>query len=454
MSRSGDLGPGRVPVIDCRRLGPPSMTQTIHLRDVILREEDFIPLLDEAAAGFGSMVAALAEDPTPLTRSGPVARLGDAADELESFLDDFGARENRTFVTFGELVASTRGLCRVRASGLYLLSRLPRYQLIGESAELIEGLQAVDVVLDDALASLCGGLMESAASLGLTWSQANVPAGMNREVRRQLPRNLDADVSGGERQHIAELASRFQAMIKASRQLQLGSRRPAEELASFVAEHATEERCRWYESGVHNIQSMYDTYVLLTAVEEEHEWLRTLRGHVSVARHLLEMATGLVHFYERHENDLRHQGAKSEISRLVSKGRILDAAVNVCLRQAYLSVERCAPVAQKIIEIFAGHQSVSLKMPDGISLHARPLALIVQIARHHRTPLELSLEGESCSALSLMGLIMLAGKHPNPSSIEARGDARALADLLLLFEHHLGEKDGLPDDLGYLRTSS
>lgn len=430
------------------------MSQTIHLRDVILREEDFVPLLEEAARGFGSMVAALAEDPTPLSHAGPVSRLGEAADGLETFLDDHGARENRTFVTFGELVASTRGLCRVRGVGLYLLSRLPRYQLLGDYSELIEDLQAADVVLDDALAALCGGLMDSADALGFEWTPTQVPMGPNPETRRQLPRNLDADASSGERQHIAELGSRFQAMLKASRQLDLGHRRPAAGLSTFVAEHATEERCRWYESAVHNIQSMYDTYVLLTAIEEEHEWLRNLRGHVSVARHLLEMATGLVHFYERHENDIRHPGAKSEISRLVSKGSVLDVAVNVCLRQAYMAVEGCAPVAQKIIEIFAGQQSVSLKMPDGISLHARPLALIVQIARHHRTPLELSLEGEACSALSLMGLIMLAGKHPNPGVIEARGDARALADLLLLFDNNLGEKDDLPDELGYLRTTS
>jgi phosphotransferase system HPr (HPr) family protein len=430
------------------------MSQTIHLRDVILREEDFVPLLEQAAAPFGSMVAALAEDPTLLAQSGPVARLGEAADELETFLDDFGARENRTFVTFGELVASTRGLCRVRGVGLYLLSRLPRYQLLGDTSPLFADLQAADVVLDDALASLCGGLMEAAGKLGFTWSPTEVPLGPSPEVRRQLPRNLDADASSGERQRIAELGSRFQAMLKASRQLGLDRRRPAEGLCSYVAEHATEERCRWYESAVHNIQSMYDTYVLLTSVEEEHEWLRNLRGHVSVARHLLEMATGLVHFYERHENDIRHPVAKSEISRLVSKDAILDVAVNVCLRQAYQSVEGCAPVAQKIIEIFAGQQSVSLKMPDGVSLHARPLALIVQIARHHRTPLELTLEGESCSALSLMGLIMLAGKHPTPTSVEARGDARALADLLLLFDNGLGEKDDLPDELSYLRTTS
>ncbi len=430
------------------------MTPTLHARDVILREEDFVPLLETASQAFGTLVATVSADPTVLAQPGAVTRLGDAADALETFVDDHGARENATFVTFGELVASTRGICRVRSVCLYLLSRLPRYQLGGDTSELQADLEQADGVLDDALVALCGGLVDAAASLGLTWSAGDVESGPSVEVRRQLPRNLDTDEAIGERQRIAELASRFQAILKASRQLDLGGRRPAEALATYVAEHATEERCRWYESAVHNIQSMYDTYVLLTAVEEENPWMRNLRGHVSVARHLLEMATGLVHFYERHENDIRHQGAKLEISRLVSKDGVLDVAVNTCLRQAYLAVEGCSEIADAILQKFSGQQQVSLRMPDGVSLHARPLALIVQIARHHRTPLELSLNGEPCSALSLMGLIMLAGKHPRPDTVEARGDSRALSDLSLLFEHGLGEQGDLPEQLRYLRTGS
>lgn len=430
------------------------MSQIAQSRDVILREEEFLPLLAQAADPMGSLVASLAEDASPLAAPGPLLRLGNAADLLETFLDDFGARENRTFVTFGELVASIRGLCRVRGVALYLLSRLPRYQTNREPDELMEDLRAADEGLGRGLSSLCQGLLEEAKAHGFSWVPGPMPAGDPPGARRLLPRNLDADTAEDERQHIAELGSRFTAVLKASRQLDLSHRREAGELASFVAMHATEERCRWYESAVHNIQSMYDTYVLRTAVEAEHPWLRNLRGHVSVARHLLEMATGLVHFYERHENDLRHEAARERISDLVSKDQVLDIAVNTCLREAYLYVEACSEVAERIIETFASKQTVELQMPEDVSLHARPLALIVQIARHYRTPLEISLEGESCSALSLMGLIMLAGRHPKPSSILACGDTRALDDLKLLFEDGLGERGTLPDALAYLRTSS
>ena len=82
------------------------------------------------------------------------------------------------------------------------------------------------------------------------------------------------------------------------------------------------------------------------------------------------------------------------------------------------------------------------------------VALIVQVARHYGTPIEISFDGESCSANSLMSLILLGGKHPRPERIEASGDARALHDLQLLFEAGLGEGGDLPPALAYLRIGS
>jgi phosphotransferase system HPr (HPr) family protein len=426
-------------------------------RDTILRERDFIPLLDEAAARLGRIVAQSVQDPSLLSESGPVAYLTEAADSLEGFLDDHGARENRSFVTFGEMVASIRGLAKVRGLGLYLLSRMPRYQTLGDNVLLTNDLKAADESFGVAIDTLCGGLLEEAGKLGFDWGAAPLDVDGAPLAQRLLPRNLDADVSVDEGQHIVEIGGKYMTVLKASRQLGLSSRRATEKLPAFVADHATEDRCRWYESAVHNIQSMYDTYVLRTAFEEDHAWLRSLRGHTSIAKHLLEMATGLVHFYERHENDLRHEAARERIAGLVSKTAILDVAVNVCLRQAYLYVEEASVVAERVIATFGRQQTTELIMPQDVSLHARPLALIVQIARHYRSPLEITIEGDKCSALSLMGLIMLAGQHPKPEMLTAEGDPRALADLQTLFLAGLGESGEsgeLPAGLSYLRTRS
>jgi phosphotransferase system HPr (HPr) family protein len=424
-------------------------------RDVIVREEDFKRQLETASRAFGDCVAAVCADPQLLRSPAVVARIAQEAHDLETFLDDYGARQNRTFVTFGEMVASARGLASVNSTALHLADRLKRYQVLIDIAPLAADLERGQELLNRAICALFQALLGNGHQIGCNWASTGISAETPLRQRHLLPRNLDEAEAVDERQHIAEIGARFLRVLETSRSLNLGTIRPRDSLAAFVAEHATEERCRWYESSVHSIQSMYDTFVLNTVVERDHPWLQALRGHVSVAFHLLEMATGLVHFYERHESDIRHVPARQAISEVVAQQDILDIAANICLRHAYLYVESASATANQILRTFVRQATMVLEMPAGVTLHARPLALIVQVARHYGTPLEISLDGESCSANSLMSLILLGGRHPRPHQIRVHGDSRALRDLEQLFASGLGEHgQALPEELDYLRVSS
>jgi phosphotransferase system HPr-like phosphotransfer protein len=430
------------------------MTQT-RSRDVVIREEEVKALLGGATRDFGGLVAAGARQPELLAKPSFVAVMSQSAHALETWLDDFGARQNRTFVTLGEMVASVRGLSAVRLTALHLGRRLPLYHALVDPKPLEADVRRTGEVLDSALGSLMQALQQEAGRHALAWEAAEFEEDDDLLIqRRLLPRNLDEEESVDERQRIAEIGTRFLKVLQTSRSLDLGFTRPREALPEFVATKATEERCRWYESTVHSIQSMYDTYVLHTSVERDHPWLRSLRGHASVALHLLEMATALVHFYERHENDVRHEPARQAISSVVSKTDILDLAVNVCLRHAYLYVESASATANQILRTFVRQATTTLAMPPNVTLHARPLALMVQVARHYGTPMEIALDGEMCSAGSLMSLILVGGRHPRPKEIRVTGDARALQDLELLFAAGLGETGApLPAELEYLKTT-
>lgn len=430
------------------------MTQT-RARDVVIREDELRALLPEATAEFGALAAAAVADRAALARPGFMQALGRAAHALETWLDDFGARQNRTYVTLGEMVASARGLAAVGQIGLHLARRLGSYNTLVDDKALQQDLSRAGALMVQGLHGLLQALLAEAGRHGLHW-QPGDGLGDGEEAsalrqRRLLPRNLDEEEIEDERQRIAEIGARFLKVLQTSRSLDLGFTRPREALVEFVHTRATEERCRWYESTVHSIQSMYDTYVLNTSVERDHPWLQSLRGHASVSLHLLEMATALVHFYERHENDVRHQGARQAIASVVPKEDVLDVAVNVCLRHAYLYVEAASATANQILRTFVRQASLLLALPQGITLHARPLALIVQVARHYGTPLEISLDGEKCSANSLMALILIGGRHPRPKEIRVQGDARALHDLEVLFAAGLGETGRpLPAELDYL----
>src|SRR5262245_65568951 len=132
------------------------MTQT-KSRDGSVREEEFRQVLGTACSAFGGCIVAVLEDSALLESASVVARLGQEAHALETVLDDFGARQNRTYVTFGEMVASVRGLMAIKGSALHLSNRLPRYQSLIVSAPLAAEREKARQTLDGILLPLLSG---------------------------------------------------------------------------------------------------------------------------------------------------------------------------------------------------------------------------------------------------------------------------------------------------------
>ncbi len=271
--------------------------------------------------------------------------------------------------------------------------------------------------------------------------------------RRVLPHNIDEEDIRDEDQRIGEVATKY---VGASDRLAWAGERVvvgADSIRRTIVERFDEERARGYESLVHSIQSKYDTYVKGTAIEARNASLPRLRGHASAALHLLQMATHLVHFYERHENDIRFEAAKARIASLVDKADVLDRVVNFCLYFAARTLTAGKRFATEALASFLEVQKLELALPDGTTLHARPISLIVKVVQHHGTHVELEIDGESCSANSIMQMILLVGNRAGSRRLIFRGDTRPLSDLKLLFENNLGESGTarFPEQIAYLR---
>ena len=85
------------------RWGPPMPEASL---DKLVPEQDFARLLATCARELLRLSTAPAETPWTKRR---LFELSCEADVVESLLDDYGARANRTFSTLTELVASARG---------------------------------------------------------------------------------------------------------------------------------------------------------------------------------------------------------------------------------------------------------------------------------------------------------------------------------------------------------
>jgi phosphotransferase system HPr-like phosphotransfer protein len=258
-------------------------------------------------------------------------------------------------------------------------------------------------------------------------------------VRERLPSNLDEEQMTGEGEKVAQVASSFAKIADLFDSLVPPRLDSYRRLREFVMGKLDEEQARAIESQVHALQSKYDTYIQHTATEAGTPDLRRLRSIISILLHLFEVSTHLVHFYERHENDIRSASAKERIAGIVDKNAVLDRAVNYAFRSAGWFTRDGREIALRLIPEFTSIQEVSFEIPEDVKLHIRPAALIASVVNHHGTPVWMRMGEGECDASSVTDVIFLAGTNPEAGEVVFRGDRRPLGDLAALFEVGLAD---------------
>lgn len=431
-----------------------------NLREAIILEDQFRQVFAREIVGFMRLLNLLRATDSDDWGKRHFTELVSRSHQVETFLDDFGARNNKAFSFVTELVASLRGFGKVAVSMKHLASRLPRYNVSLEpglaGAFLVETNRTVRF-LNESVAALSNALSDALKQLDVeTPADALDDSQLADETARHvLPHNIDEEDILDEERKIAEVATRYLGAAERIGAASGGRKIEGDaNLREFVLKHLDEEKARFHQTLVHSVQSKYDTFIKSTSIEARTPALPRLRGHASLALHLCEMNTELVHFYVRHENDIRYEAAKDRISQFVDKAAVLDRAVNFALLFAQKILDSGRVWADEVLRTFLKVQELQLTLGAESTLHARPISLIVKVVNHHSTPVELEIDGDRCNAGSIMELIMAIGAKPSARDLKFRGDARTLADLRRLFDANFGE-DGLehlPPELEYLRT--
>lgn len=428
----------------------------------LVEERQFAGLLQTQAQSFFQLANTLLADGDGRWTKKHYFQLISESDSLESFLDDYGARYNKTYAYLTELIASLRWFAYSGYSISHLLGRLESYGAslwgdadLGEDAR--RDIEAGLAFLRGAAHELLVAVRAEAGSLGVEITPESFPEPNFFPVtaRRQLPRNVDESELLHEEQKIAEVATKF---LQAADMIRETGVRPIEDAADrhklFITV-CTEELARVYEATVHNLQSTYDTHIQNTVLEGQDPRLSRLRGHTSAALHLLEAVTYLSHFVERHENETRSEAAKQRIGSLVDRSEVERFTLNTFLFWAHRILECGVQLAEDLLPEYTNLQELEVELDEELALHARPAALIVGIVNHYGTPVEMELAGKRCNAGSILELLVTVGSNPREQHFLFRGDERPLRDIRVLFEHALGERgmDRLPSGLDYLRQA-
>ena len=247
---------------------------------------------------------------------------------LESFMDEYGARENKKWNYFVECLASIRNLSIAAFFTRHLLDRYPYYKL-KESPEtgLTFNKDASGVIdfLNDSIMSLFNDLYLTSIDNGLSVSRVSKEQieFNDIEVNKRLPRNVADDEVNDEEGRIIEVCEKIKYISKLMNESKLIKMDNIDDIKLAVLRKFNEKRARKYKNLIHNVQSDFDTYVKNTKFETDYKELKILRGYISMPLHLLEISLWMAHFYERHEDEIRPGENRRKISLLVNKDILL-----------------------------------------------------------------------------------------------------------------------------------
>ena len=425
----------------------------------LIDEKRFVRLLQAHSEAFFRLTNLLSTQAARTWNKRHFYQLINDADALESVLDDYGARYNRTYAFFTELVASIRWFAHTGYSIAHLLGRLDSYRVEGSTdAEWEESRADVETGLETiqtCTMRLVEAVRHEADEIGLVLTSGSFPEDDFLPVlaRKRLPRNVGQSDLLHEQQKIAEVVTKY---LQAREMLnEAGVRRisDADERHKVFGRKCSEEHARVYEATVHNLQSTYDTHVQNTVLEAQDPRLSKLRGYISPALHLLQAVTFLAHFIERHETVIRSEKAKAKIADLIDRSEVEDVAWNTFLYWADRFLQSGVALAHELLPEYTNLVELEVDLPPKLALHARPAALVVGIVNHYGTPVEMEAGGKRCNAGSILELLVTVGSLPGQDTFIFRGDERPVTDIHLLFKHGLGESglDELPPELSYLR---
>ncbi|VAX20276.1 hypothetical protein MNBD_NITROSPINAE02-2189 [hydrothermal vent metagenome] len=422
----------------------------------IISEEDFLPLVEEKSRDFLSILNVLTDEKVAVN-SVYYFTLMHEADKLESFLDDYGARTNLRWLFFSELVACVRNFALAGFQIYHILNRYPDYigkegdQLLKEfQIRSYDELEYFSLVLR----GFYEAMVEEIKSLGAQVSINPIDKGTwGFKVTPQLPYTITGELASNEEERIVSLAQEYRKTVKYFRQNGLDRKIKATSLTEIIPAKINENLMAEMEIRLHNLQSEYDTYIRGGAQEKENAEVASIRGLTAIPMHLFEALKWLVHFYERHENEIRKNDVTAKIPALAQNEKLLSCIVDYCLHYCAKYLNQGNQVAENILSSFVKPITYELPIPRPHGFHARPATYITLIAQEHGTEVNMIVNGERFDCRSVLELLQAGGMLADlkDQTVIVEGDKRTLDDLKILADHNYCEDQDIPQELSYIR---
>jgi len=338
----------------------------------------------------------------PLNRP-MVADLLSHALQVEELLDAYGARNNRQWSRFRSLTATIKLFADVAYQILHIQHSLPSYRLPPAQPDFaLATAQALEFT-HAILIKAANGIIAQANHLHLP-----LPTNDIDETRYQeplppgrLPRDRAVRKVSSAADTVIYAATAYLNLASDSELLHIADRVKPSQYHSCFPDPISEDTLRHLKVRFHSLQALYDTHVAETEVESLDTDLPILRGHISIVYHLLEIATHLVHYYERHLNT-KTGDASLRRNPIISTTALMPLLMNYAIAYAgyYLREGRCLCLA--MLKHYAEVSKIEAPVPSYRGFHVRPATLIAKIAQHYGSPITMELDDQCYDASSPM----------------------------------------------------
>jgi len=375
---------------------------------VTISDEAFGRLLAGRARGLLALAGRLkqCERPTEVLTRPMLGQMLSQATQLEELLDAYGAQGSHLWHPLRSLVATIKGFSGIQYTMLHVRHSLPIYRLLPIEGDFTSATTDAIAFTTDILVRTSETLIQQAEKLSLPLPRA---VGSKTAYREELPpgrlppdRRSRAVRSAAAA--VAHVATAFLSQAAESELLHIHERVAPKDYASCIPSPVNEQELRWLAERFHNLQSMYDTHVLATQTESLDNDLPTLRGHISVIFHLLEIATGLVHHYQRHMGAGSVDSPEARRLAVLTPGALLRTLMDYVAAYASRYLLRAQSLCQSMLKRYAEVGRIVVSAPPYRGFHVRPATLVAKIVLHYGSEVRMELGDEEYDAASPMDI--------------------------------------------------
>lgn len=422
----------------------------------ILSEEEFLPLVKRRSQGLVSALALLTGERVADNKMRYFTLLLEA-ERLEGFLDDHGARTNARWRYFTELVASARNFAIAGFHLSHLLGRYDDYLKNGSDKLKEDFLGQIQDTLDYFTTIFLRFLNEIAEEAdghpAAVFSDSDKTADLSRAINPKLPHTISSEEAFGEEERMISIAQAYRRVYKDFQKKRLNRKVKAKTLPELIPNVVNETMLAQMESALHTIQSEFDTYIRGGGLYQNDSNVGALRGLTAVPMHLFESLRWLVHFFERHEGEIRKSELKTRVSELVNDERLFTCITEFGLKYCNRYLSEGNRVAEKILSSFVRPVALKLPIPKPLGFHARPSTYVSLIVQEHGTDVFMAIDDTRYDCRSVLEMLQVGGilADRGDDTVVFEGDQRTLSDIKILADHNYCEDQDIPVELQYLR---